>query len=142
MCVPTFPAADYPQLYEWSCAHIADFWAAVWDYTRVIASVPYTTVVDEAAPMDSIPEWFAGARLNFAENLLAHGVDQDVAIIATGELQPRRAITYRELRESVRRMAAAFRAAGVGVNDRVAGYIPNCAEAIIAMLAATSLGAI
>jgi acetoacetyl-CoA synthetase len=134
--------ADYKQLYEWSCKEIAKFWAAVWDYVQVVASAPYTQVIDTSIPMDKIPVWFTGARLNFAENILARGADDHVAIIATGEMQGRRRITYRELRESVRQMAAAMRASGVGVGDRVAGYIPNCAEAIIVMLAATSLGAI
>ncbi|KAI9591080.1 hypothetical protein BDF19DRAFT_456358 [Syncephalis fuscata] len=133
---------DYQQLYDWSCDRIADFWSAVWDYVGVVASEPYTRVIDETVPMDEIPVWFEGARMNYAENLLRRGDDKHVAIVATGEQQARRSITYQELREHVRLMAAAFRKAGITVGDRIAGYIPNCVEAIIVMLAATSIGAI
>ncbi|RKP26658.1 hypothetical protein SYNPS1DRAFT_13889 [Syncephalis pseudoplumigaleata] len=133
---------DYPALYRWSCMAISDFWSAVWDYTGVVASQPYTRVIDETVPMDEIPVWFEGARLNYAENLLRRGDDAHVAIVATGEGRARESITYAALRERVRCMAAALRRAGVTVGDRVAGYIPNCVEAIVVMLAATSLGAI
>ncbi|KAI8050211.1 acetoacetyl-CoA synthase [Syncephalis plumigaleata] len=134
---------DYNALYAWSCRAIGDFWSAVWDYTGVVASQPYTRVINESTSMDEIPVWFEGARLNYAENLLRRGDDKHVAIVATGEGQTtRQSITYADLRERVRHMATALRRSGVTIGDRVAGYIPNCVEAIVVMLAATSIGAI
>lgn len=93
--------------------------------------------------MDSFPTWFESARLNFAENALWCKDPSKTAIIATGELQstPTR-ISYAELYARVRQCAKAMRKAGVVKGDRVAGYIANCPEAIIAMLAASSIGAI
>jgi len=93
--------------------------------------------------MDAFPAWFESARLNFAENALWCKDPSKTAIIATGELQstPTR-ISYAELYARVRQCAKAMRKAGVVKGDRVAGYIANCPEAIIAMLAASSIGAI
>lgn len=93
--------------------------------------------------MDVFPTWFESARLNFAENALWCKDPSKTAIIATGELQaePTR-ISYAELYARVRQCAKAMRAHGVVKGDRVAGYIANCPEAIVAMLAASSIGAI
>lgn len=93
--------------------------------------------------MDAFPAWFPSARLNFAENALWCKDPTKTAIIATGELQskPQR-ISYADLYSRVRQCAKAMRRAGVVKGDRVAGYIANCPEAIIAMLAASSIGAI
>jgi acetoacetyl-CoA synthetase len=85
--------------------------------------------------------WFGGARLNFAENLLRRD-DDNPALVFVGEDGSRRELSWRRLQAEVRGLAAAFAADGVGVGDRVAGYMPNIPETIIAMLAATSLGAI
>ncbi|ORZ28038.1 acetoacetate-CoA ligase [Lobosporangium transversale] len=136
--------ANYHDLWKWSVDEIEKFWTAVWDYTHVIASIPPSgPVVDGSAPMDTFPIWFKSARLNFAENALWCKDTTKTAIIATGELQetPRR-ISYAELYTRVRQCAKAMRKAGVVKGDRVAGYIANCPEAIIAMLAAASIGAI
>lgn len=93
--------------------------------------------------MDSIPVWFKESRLNFAENLLWARKDSDkVAIIATGEGQGKRSTTYGQLYKDVLKFAEALKALGVEKGDRVAAYIPNCPEAIIAMLATTSIGAL
>ncbi|KAF9190479.1 hypothetical protein BGZ51_006896 [Haplosporangium sp. Z 767] len=138
--------ANYNDLWQWSVDEIEDFWTAVWEYTNVVASIPHTgPVVDGSAhgPMDAFPTWFCNARLNFAENALWCKDPNKTAIIATGELQdqPTR-ISYAELYTRVRQCAKAMRKAGVVKGDRVAGYIANCPEAIIAMLAASSIGAI
>ncbi|KAK9709369.1 hypothetical protein K7432_009073 [Basidiobolus ranarum] len=133
--------ANYEELYAWSCSNISDFWAAVWEYTKIISSVPYEKVVDENLKVSDLPEWFHGARLNYAENLLWRQ-DDKVAIISTGEGREPVSLTYKELYDKVQVYAGALRSLGVTVGDRVVGYIPNCPEAIIAMLAATSLGAI
>jgi hypothetical protein len=91
------------------------------------------------------PRWFVGARLNYAENLLrSHpGVADDApALVAWGEEGRRGAVTWAELRGRVAALAAALAADGVGPGDRVAGYLPNAPEAVVAMLAAASLGAV
>ncbi|KAF9578775.1 hypothetical protein BGW38_005264, partial [Lunasporangiospora selenospora] len=135
---------SYADLWQWSVDKVQEFWTDVWEYTNVVASVPPTgPVVDESVPMDAFPTWFGSARLNFAENALWCRDPSKTAIIATGELQqtPRK-ISYARLYQSVRQCAKAMRKAGVVKGDRVAGYIANCPEAVIAMLAASSIGAI
>ncbi|ORX97489.1 acetoacetate-CoA ligase [Basidiobolus meristosporus CBS 931.73] len=133
--------ANYEELYAWSCSNISDFWSAVWEYTGIIASIPYTQVVDESLKVSDLPEWFQGTRLNYAENLLWRQ-DDKVAIISTGEKREPSFLTYKELYAQVQVYAGALRKLGVTQGDRVVGYIPNCPEAIIAMLATASLGAI
>lgn len=99
--------------------------------------------MDRSESMDSIPTWFKEARLNLAENLLWAKKDSEkLAIIATGEGHDRRSITYGQLYKDVLKFAEALKSLGVEKGDRVAAYIPNCPEAIIAMLATTSMGAL
>lgn len=98
---------------------------------------------DRMAPADPLlgPIWFEGARLNFAENLLRRR-DDGVAIIARDERGPLRRLTFGELAGEVAAVAASLRGAGIVPGDRVAGFLPNIAESVIAMLAAASLGAV
>jgi acetoacetyl-CoA synthetase len=131
---------EYGPLYEWSIGNIADFWAALWEFTDVKASQRYTEVVDDPNKMPGA-RWFSGARLNFAENLLRYR-DDHVALIFKGEAQDSIKITYAELYDEVARVAKSLKEAGVGAGDRVGGFVPNMPAAIIAMLAATSMGAI
>ncbi len=131
---------DYDGLYAWSISNIADFWADVWDFVGIKASRRYDEVIDDDRKMPGA-KWFAGARLNFAENLL-HFHDDSVALIFKGEDHPARKMTYAELTAEVARIAKALRGCGVGPGDRVAGFMPNMPETIIAMLAATSVGAV
>lgn len=130
----------YRALHEWSVASPEQFWTSVWDFCGVIGDWNHETVVDG---YDRIPgaRWFPGARLNFAENLL-RSRDHRPAIISWTEQGHRQTITFAELADQVARCAAAFRGFGVQPGDRVAGYLPNLPETVIAMLAATSLGAI
>ena len=130
----------YDDLYGWSIANIAEFWAAMWEFGDIKASAPWDAVVD--AP-DKMPgaKWFSGARMNFAENLLRFRDGRD-AIIFKGEVQEPIHITYAELYDKVARLAVSLRQAGVVVGDRVVGFMPNMPETVIAMLAATSIGAI
>ena len=130
---------QYHQLYQWSIENISEFWANIWDFGEVIASNPYENVVDDPTKMPGA-EWFSGARLNFAENLLRYTDDQP-ALIFKGEGQDAIRITYRELYDEVGRVARSLKAAGVRIGDRVVGFMPNMPESIIAMLAAVSLGA-
>ncbi|HET9725877.1 MAG TPA: acetoacetate--CoA ligase [Gemmatimonadales bacterium] len=142
---------DVPSLYAWSVARPDAFWPEVWRFTGVIAEErdgrePWDRVVvglDRMAPPDPVlgPRWFDGARLNFAENLLRHNGDGD-ALVFWNEHGRQRALSRWELRREVAAAAAAFTASGVRPGDRVAGFLPNLPETVIAMLAAASLGAV
>ena len=131
--------ADYERLHAWSITNIAAFWEAVWEFTGIIASVPPQRTLENPDQMPGA-RWFVGARLNFAENLLRFR-DDAIALVFKGENRPVVKITYAELYRRTSRLATALRAHGIKPGDRVAGFIPNMPEAIIAMLAATSLGA-
>ena len=131
---------SYQDLHEWSVDNIHEFWASAWEFFDIIHSQPYTQVVDDVSEMPGA-KWFTGARLNFAENLLRRR-DDKTALIFKGESQLVRKLTYAELYSEVAKTAAALRTAGVEKGDRVAGFVPNMPESIIAMLATTSIGAI
>ena len=131
---------SYQDLHEWSVDNIHEFWAFAWEFFDIIHTQPYTQVVDDVSEMPGA-KWFTGARLNFAENLLRRR-DDKTALIFKGESQPVRKLTYAELYSEVAKTAAALRTAGVEKGDRVAGFVPNMPESIIAMLATTSIGAI
>ncbi len=131
--------SKYSQLYQWSIDHIPEFWSNMWDFGQVIASKPYEEVVDDPTKMPGA-KWFSGARLNFAENLLRYR-DNQTALIFKGEGQDSIRITYQALYDEVGRVAKSLKDLGVVVGDRVVGFMPNMPEAIIAMLAAVSLGA-
>jgi acetoacetyl-CoA synthetase len=131
--------AEYADLWEWSTENIPDFWASMWEFAEIKASQPYTEVVDDVTKMPGA-KWFSGAKLNFAENLLRYRDDR-VALIFKGEAQDSTKMTYAELYDEVARVARSLREVGVQPGDRVAGFMPNMPQTIIAMLAATSLGA-
>ncbi|HET6493022.1 MAG TPA: acetoacetate--CoA ligase [Burkholderiales bacterium] len=133
-------AADYPQLYAWSIEDLERFWHAVWSYCGVIAATPGDVILTDRDKMPGA-RWFPDARLNFAENLLRRR-DRATAIVFWGEDKVKSRVTYAELHAETSRFAQALTAAGVVAGDRVAGYLPNIPGAIIAMLAATSIGAI
>ncbi|KAI0481035.1 acetoacetate-CoA ligase [Xylariaceae sp. FL0804] len=137
---------DYPGLYKWSVENVSDFWAEVWDFCRVKASRPYSEVLPADAPMYPRPDFFTGARLNFAENLLFPGnvaSESSPALITATEIDGETvSMTWAELRSEVRQCANALRAAGLRPRDVVAGFVSNHAQAIVAMLSAASIGAI
>ncbi len=130
----------YEELYRWSIEQIPDFWAAMWEFGGIIASRPCETAVDDLSKMPGA-RWFVGAKLNFAENLLRFR-DERVALVFKGEGQATVRLTYAELFARVARLSSALHVAGVAPGDRVAGFLPNLPETVIAMLAATSLGAV
>jgi len=132
--------ADYDALYRWSIENIPDFWAAMWEFGGIIASRPYTTVVDDPAKMPGA-KWFEGAYLNFAENLLRFR-DAHTALVFKGEGRPAVHLSYAELYDEVARLADALKRLGIQPGDRVVGFMPNMPETIVAMLAAVSLGAV
>jgi len=127
-------------LWRWSVERPTEFWSSVWDFCEVRALRPAGRVLSDPAPMPGA-RWFEGAYLNFAENLLRFDGNRP-ALIALDERGRRREISYHELRRSVAGVAAALTADGVRPGDRVAGFLPNGPEAVIAMLAAASIGAI
>ena len=135
-----FEPPDYAALWRWSVEHREDFWRAVWDAAGVIAHVPPRAVLEQRDAMPGA-RWFPEATLNFAEHLLRHTGEQE-ALVACDESGRRRALSRDALCTRVAEVAAALRADGVVAGDRVAGFVPNTLEAVIAMLATTSLGAV
>ena len=131
---------NYGDLYNWSIESGPDFWSEVWAFGEIISSKPPKEVIDDLTKMPGA-RWFRGSRLNYAENLL-HFRDDRTAIHFRGEDQVKRSLTYAQLYQQVAQTAAAMLDAGVVKGDRVAGFIPNLPESIIAMLAASSIGAI
>lgn len=107
---------SYEDLYAWSITDLSSFWAAVWDYVGIRASKPYGKVVEDESSMFPRPEWFAGAKLNFAENLLFPVLpggdqveEQGIAVIAATETT-REEVTWKELRERVRKCRSGLEA--------------------------------
>ena len=131
---------NYNQLYNWSIDKSADFWGCFWDYSDIIHHTSFYNIVDDIHHMPGA-KWFEGATLNFAENLLRYK-DEKVAICFYGEDGNKISLTYRELYNSVARLSNSLRKMGIKKNDRVAGFMPNIPETIIAMLATSSIGAI
>ena len=133
---------DYTALYAWSVADRESFWREMWDYAEVIGKRGERAVQD----IDRMPgaRWFPDATLNYAENLLSRRPRDDAgdALVFWGEDQVKRHTSHAELYANVSRMAQAMRAAGVVAGDRVAGYLPNMPETIVALLATSSIGAI
>jgi acetoacetyl-CoA synthetase len=132
-------AEDHDALYRWSIAQPAAFWEALFDFAGVVADRAAGPVLEHGDRMPGA-RWFPGTRLNFAENLL-RGPDAEPALVFRNERGQRRELSWRDLRAEVARIAAGLRAEGVGSGDRVAGFLPNLPEAVIAMLASASVGA-
>jgi acetoacetyl-CoA synthetase len=131
--------ASYEALHRWSIDNSEQFWNLLWDFCAVRGTKGARSLVDG----DRMPgaAWFPDGRLNFAQNLL-RGRDDSDAIVFWGEDKVRRRLSRSQLHDLVSRLQQALAAAGVGKGDRVAGYLPNLPEAIAAMLATASLGAI
>ncbi len=132
--------ADYTGLWTWSVTEREAFWTSIWDFCNVRSGARGDVA---CVARDRMPgaRWFPDARLNFAENLLRR-TDDAPALVSWGEHKNRRQMSFAELRAQVSRLAQALSAAGVVAGDRVAGYMPNIPETVVAMLAAASLGAI
>jgi len=130
---------DWPSLHRWSVEHRDAFWKQMWTFAGIHAVRPETAVTAGEGMLGTT--WFPGLEFNFAQHLLRHN-DERIALTSEDERGQTREITYRELREEVGRLAAAMRSLGVSRGDRIGGFMPNIPEAVIAMLAAASLGAI
>ena len=138
-----FPKVDvstYEALHHWSITATDDFWGCIWDYCKVIASESSDVVVRDADKMPGA-SWFPDTRLNFAENLLRRRGDA-TALVSLLENGTRSETTFDQLYIQVAAIAAALRVRGIEPGDRVAGFMPNVTETVVAMLAATSLGAV
>ena len=131
---------DYASLHQWSIDRPEVFWPEVWAFCGIKAERTWDQVLVDGDRMSGA-QWFTGTRLNFAENLLRFR-DDHPAIVFHDEHGHRRELSYAELYREVARLAGALRELGVTTGDRVAAFMPNCPETIIAMLATTSIGAI
>ena len=134
-----FSPPDYAALHRWSVAHRAEFWRAVWEFCGVVGEMGGTVLADGERFPGS--RWFPEARLNFAANLLRFADDR-VAVVSVLEGGERRTLTYRELRAQTMAFREALVALGVERGDRVAGWLPNVPQTVVAMLATASIGAV
>ena len=129
---------DYDQLWKWSIDFREEFWRSIWDFCEVVGEKGDVVLVNDKMPG---AHWFPEAKLNFSENLLKRR-DRGEALVFSGEDGQRLSLSYSELFEKVRCLQGALKRVGVVEGDRIAAYLPNAPEAIIGMLAASSLGAI
>jgi acetoacetyl-CoA synthetase len=132
--------AGYAALHRWSVEAPEAFWSLLWDFAGVRASERGAVVLEDGERFPGA-RWFPGAQLNYAENLLRRDDDR-TAVIGLLEDGRRRTLTHGELYNEVSRLAAALRDAGVQAGDRVAGFMPNLPETLVAMLATASIGAV
>ncbi|MGQ0466684.1 MAG: acetoacetate--CoA ligase [Sporichthyaceae bacterium] len=136
--------AGYQALWEWSTTDLDGFWAAVWDYFEIRSSTPYETVLADRAMPGA--RWFPGARLNYAEHVLAGARrarhPDGAALVSLSQTRADRTSTADELTELVARARTGLRRLGVGAGDRVAAYLPSLPETVAAYLACLSLGAV
>ena len=131
---------SYSQLYDWSVAEIGIFWESIWDFAGIKSSCAAEIPIRSGDKMPGA-EWFPGAKLNYAENLLRRR-DEKPAIIFRGETKQERVLSFADLHNHVAALAKFMKEQGVEVGDRVVGYMPNMPETICAFLAASSIGAI
>ncbi|MBA2781984.1 MAG: AMP-binding protein, partial [Rubrobacteraceae bacterium] len=133
---------DYSELWEWSVTDLEGFWASIWEYCDVKVSKPYERVLGKREMPGA--EWFPGAELNYAEHVLRHAADHPdgPAILHQSEARSLGEVSWGELQERTAALAAGLREMGVGRGDRVAAYLPNVPEAVIALLACASIGAV
>jgi acetoacetyl-CoA synthetase len=139
---------DYASLHQWSIEHLEEFWEAFLEFTGLMTHAPAYQVLDRHAMPGA--HWFSGMQLNFAENILAQGFSGPAIVSCVEPVSGAPegnglwgcAYSFEQLRHLVARCARGLRAAGIGPGDRVAGYVANVPEAIVACLACASLGAI
>jgi acetoacetyl-CoA synthetase len=132
--------STYEDAWRWSVEDLESFWQEIVREFDVQFSSPPFAVLGGSRIDDA--HWFPGARLNYARHLLTRGSDDAVAIIGESQSRASTQLTFGELRTEVARCAAMLRELGVGEGDRVAAYLPNCPEAVVAFLATASLGAV
>ncbi|HEX2071280.1 MAG TPA: acetoacetate--CoA ligase [Thermoleophilaceae bacterium] len=131
---------SYEELWRWSVDDLEEFWASIWEHFGVRASVPYEAVLGRRTMPGA--EWFAGARLSYAEHVFRERDDAAVAIRHASELRGLSELTWGELRSLTARIAGGLRELGVRPGDRVVAYLPNVPEAMAALFACASIGAV
>ncbi|MFF3448741.1 acetoacetate--CoA ligase [Streptomyces sp. NPDC002667] len=132
--------SGYAELWRWSSTDLAGFWSAVWEFYGLDAVGGYDRVLGEASMPGA--EWFPGARLNFAERCFARATDARPALVCLTEDGSPEETSWEELRRQVADVAAALRRMGVTPGDRVAGYLPNLRQSVVALLATAAVGAV
>jgi acetoacetyl-CoA synthetase len=130
---------NYSELHSWSVTEIETFWESIWKFSEITHSKPYKRVLSKRIMPGA--RWFESAELNFAENLLKFR-DDHIAIVSSREDKPNVVLTYKQLYELVSACSEGLRKLGVKKGDRIAGFVTNVPETVIAMLATTSLGAV
>ncbi len=133
---------DYNALWNWSVSDLDGFWSSIWQFFDIKASAPFEKVLGSREMPGA--DWFPGARLNFADQMLRHAAERPSApaLIVQSETFGRRQLSWAELAAQVASVADRFRKLGVGKGDRVVAILPNTETALIAFLATASLGAI
>jgi len=132
--------SDYEALWDWSVTELTEFWAAIWEFFGLDEVSSYDKVLgDDRMP---VAAWFTGATVNFAQQLLSAGAPDDVAIVSVDETGHTRTYTRSQMRQMSSAFARTLVDRGVASGDVVVGYVSNTAESVIAMLGATSIGAV
>ena len=131
---------SYEKLWQWSIEDPQAFWASIWAYFEIRTSRPYERVLNTRSMPGA--EWFSGARLNYAEHALRHERDGADALLFSSERRGLTAVSWSELGAKVRKLATCLRELGIVPGDRVVACLPNSPEAVIAMLATASIGAV
>jgi acetoacetyl-CoA synthetase len=131
---------SYAALWQWSVSDLEGFWGSLWQYFDIRASQPFERVLARRAMPGA--QWFPGARLNYAEHVLRHERDGVEALLYLSERRQLSSVSWTELGDQVRRLATYLRSCGLEPGDRVVAYLPNSPEAVVAMLATVSVGAI
>jgi len=131
---------SYAALWRWSIDDLEGFWESLWDYFQIKASHPYDRVLGSAVMPGA--EWFPGAQLNYAEHALRHERAGADALFFLSERRGLAPLSWTDLGGQVRKLATRLRELGLQRGDRVAAYLPNSPESVVAMLATVSVGAI
>lgn len=132
--------ASYADLWQWSTDDIEGFWASVWEYFDIQSPTPYSAVLGR----DAMPgaEWFPGAQVNYVNQVFRHASSDRPAILFADEGGVEQSLSWAELERQVASLASALKQSGVQPGDRVAAYLPNRPEAVVAFLACASVGGI
>jgi acetoacetyl-CoA synthetase len=131
---------DHEALRRWSVEHLEDFWSAIWEYYDVQSSAPHECVLAKKSMPGA--KWFPGARLNYAEHIFRNYQEDKTALMFTSEETELAELGWQELSDKVKVLAQWLRDVGVKPGDRVAAYLTNSPEAIVSILATTSIGAV
>ena len=134
----------YDALWRWSVAELEAFWASIWDFCRVISHRPYQRVLERRVMPGA--RWFEGATVSYAEQSLWRALRPEwmsrTALVFESESRPRLELSWGALGAQVGALTATLTRLGVRSGDRVAAYLPNVPESVVAMLASASLGAV